>query len=157
MKKALILILSVAIMLLPCGVFANSEQMIHVYVNGTGVELNIQTELVNGVCMVPLMELSGKICGSRAKVFMDPYTYVYDGTLSYGDSFTTVKVGTNEAFSKNFGPIKIDAAPYLNRGDLMVPLTMFNVLADQGVYVSYDYVEHRIEITTANVLGQPSF
>ena len=157
MKKVLGLILCMAIVLMSFPSFAYAEKETYIYFNGSRVELQIHPEFVNGICMVPLVELSEKTHILRGRVFMDPYTYSYSGTLSYGSSFTSFSAGTNEAFNTSFGPIKLDVAPYVNREDLMVPLTLFNILSDQGVYVRYDYMENRIEIMTASVLGQLNY
>lgn len=153
MKKVIILTLCMAILFIPCMAFADSEQAIPVYINGARVELEIQPEMMNGVCMVPLSELSRKTHVLGTRVFMDPSEWRYIGILSYGGISTSVEDGKYEAFNSRFGPVMLNAAPYMNREDIMVPLTLFNVLADQGVYVRYDWNDQRIEITTANMLG----
>ena len=157
MKRFLMLILCMAIVLMSFPTFAYDEQEPYIFFNGSRVELQIHPEFVNGICMVPLVELSEKTHILRGRVFMDPYTYSYSGILSYGRSFTAFSAGTTEAFNTSLGPIKLDAAPYVNREDLMVPLTLFNILSDQGVYVGYDYNENRIEIMTASMLGQLNY
>ena len=157
MKKTLVIILCLAVLLMPCAAFADTSQDIPVYINGNRTDLSIEPELVNGMCMVPFVELGRKICGINANLIMDPVTGSCSGVMSYNGSFTSVTAGTNDATSTSFGFLKLDAASYFNREDLMVPLSLFNVLAEHGVYVSFDWADPRIEITTAYAQNCPFF
>lgn len=143
MKKLLVFILCAALLIMPCSAFGYSGQGVELYYNGDRVFYLKQPELMGDIWMVPMFETC-KMLGIRASVYIgtdDP-----NGSFAIEDVYVSVKAGLKQAYHNYNGWFGLDAVPYVSGDDIMVPVTVFNVLRDKGIYTSYTLSPERIDI-----------
>lgn len=112
-------ILSIILCTLLCGAqftFANAENNISVYIDGTKIEFDVNPILVDGRTLVPMRAIFEAM---GADVLWDNNTSTVTATKS--DTIINLSIGSNVVF-KNGTPIAIDVPAQLVNGRTLVPV-----------------------------------
>lgn len=156
MKKAIVYILCIAVLLMPCSAFAETELDWTLYINKARVELQTRPDMLGNVCMVPVGEIcrrlrTGDITTGGGRINVASYDHINTVVVEYNGVRTAVTAGSEIAYGAD--PRRMDAAPYYKNGELMVPLDFFLIIGDLGSTTAYSVFDARVEINIPG-LGQ---